>query len=156
MTIDFTWLEDNLFNTKLSDEQKTRVAPMFEALQFDAKSDIVKQGSMGHALYIVHSGAAKITCNNNGEDIPVATVRTGDLVGEMSFLTAAETSATVTAREACVIYKLTRSSFSQMMQQEQELAYAIFAHLLTHTAGVIRHMNEEKAAVQHYMSGSRF
>ncbi|MDX8384098.1 MAG: hypothetical protein R8M45_08450, partial [Ghiorsea sp.] len=74
MTIDFTWLEDNLFNTKLTDEQKTLAASMFEVIQFDAKSDIVKQGSMGHALYIVHSGVAKITCNSNGEDIQVAIV----------------------------------------------------------------------------------
>ena len=42
------------------------------------------------------------------------------------------------------------------MKENQELAYAVFAHLLTHTAGVIRHMNTEKAAVQHYMAGHRF
>jgi len=156
MNIDFAWLEDNLFNTKLSDRQKDLVSSMIEVVEVKAKNEIVAQGSMGHALYIVQTGAAVITCNSNGESIQVAVVRAGDLIGEMSFLTAAEVSATVTAREDCIVYRLSRVAFSEMMKLEQELAYAVFAHLLTHTAGVIRHMNAEKAAVQHYMSGSRF
>ncbi|MDX8388501.1 MAG: cyclic nucleotide-binding domain-containing protein [Ghiorsea sp.] len=156
MSIDFAWLEENFFKQKLDEEQKSVLSTKIEAVEYAAGSIIVKQGSMGQALYVVHSGIAKIQCDNNGETITVGTVHPGDLIGEMSFLTAAETSATVTARDDCVIYKLPRHAFSSLMKENQELAYAVFAHLLTHTANVIRQMNAEKAAVQHYMAGSRF
>jgi len=156
MDINFTWLEDNFFKTKLNEAQKNAIASMIEVSQYPASGVIVEQGSMGHALYVIQEGVATIDCNSNGESIRVGTVHAGGLIGEMSFLTAAEVSATVTAREDCVIYRLSRAAFSELMKGDQELAYAVFAHLLNHTADVIRHMNQEKAAVQHYMSGSRF
>ncbi len=156
MSIDLTWLEENFFKQRLDDNQKAILSSKFEAVKYEAGSIIVKQGSMGQALYVVHSGNANIDSDCNGEHIRIGTAHPGDLIGEMSFLTAAEASATVTAREECEIYKLPRDAFTSLMRDNQELAYAVFAHLLTHTADVIRHMNAEKAAVQHYMAGSRF
>jgi len=156
MDIDFTWLEENFFKQKLDANQKQVLASKIETVQYSAGSVIVEQGSMGQALYVVHSGAANIECNCNGELTRVGVAHPGDLVGEMSFLTAAEASATVIARDDCIIYKLPRDAFTSLMKENQELAYAVFAHLLTHTANVIRQMNAEKAAVQHYIAGSRF
>jgi len=156
MDIDFTWLEENFFKQTLDNKQREVLSSKIEALEYAAGSVIVAQGSMGQALYVIHSGAAHIDCECNGENIRVGTARQGDLIGEMSFLTAAEVSATVTARDDCIIYRLPRDSFTRLMKENQELAYAVFAHLLTHTANVIRHMNTEKAAVQHYMAGHRF
>jgi len=156
MNIDFNWLEKNFFKQALDNNQRDVLSSKIEAVEYTAGSIIVEQGSMGQALYVIHSGAAFIDCACNGENIRVGTAHEGDLIGEMSFLTAAEASATVTARDDCVIYKLPRDSFTRLMKENQELAYAVFAHLLTHTANVIRHMNTEKAAVQHYMAGHRF
>jgi len=156
MDIDLTWLEEKFFQQKFDNAQKDILASKVTVVEYAAGSTIVEQGSMGQALYIIHSGVAVIDCECNGEKVRVGTKRSGDLLGEMSFLTAAEASATVTAREDCVIYKLPRDAFTSLMKENPELAYAIFAHLLNHTASVIRHMNAEKAAVQHYMAGSRF
>ena len=156
MSIDYTWMEENFFKQRLDEEQRNVLASKVEAVSYKSGEVIVKQGSMGQALYIVYKGSAHIDCHCNGENVRVGTVHSGDLVGEMSFLTAEEASATVTANEDCTIYRLSRDSFTRLMRDNQELAYAVFAHLLTHTAEVIRQMNAEKAAVQHYMAGSRF
>ncbi|MDQ7001215.1 MAG: cyclic nucleotide-binding domain-containing protein [Ghiorsea sp.] len=156
MNIDLDWLEENFFEQKLDDTQRDALSTKFDVVKYKVGDVIVKQGSMGQALYIIHSGAAHIDCDCNGETVRVATVHSGNMVGEMSFLTAAGASATVTARDDCEIYKLSRSAFTSLMKENQELAYAVFAHLLTHTADVIRQMNAEKAAVQHYIAGSHF
>ncbi len=156
MSIDFTWLEEHLFNQQLDDAQKEMLASKMDVLEYSVGNTIVKQGSIGQALYIIYSGHARIECECNGETIQVHKVSSGDLVGEMSFLTASETSASVIASDDCVTYKFPRDAFTDLMKNHQELAYAVFAHLLSHTANVIRHMNEEKAAIQHYMAGSRF
>jgi CRP/FNR family cyclic AMP-dependent transcriptional regulator len=156
MNIDCHWLEEHFFKQRFTDEQKQLVTEKIEVVEYAAGSTIVAQGSMGNAVYVVHSGAAAINCDCNGESMHVGTVKAGDLVGEMSFLTDNEASATVTARDDCIIYKLTRDSFTMLMKKDPELAYAVFAHLLTHTANVIRQMNAEKAAIHHYMAGNHF
>ena len=155
MGINLTWLEENFFKQGLSDKQKDLINTKIEASDYSKGDVIVAQGSSGDAVYVIHSGAAHIDCNCNGENIRVGTAKSGDLVGEMSFLTHDEASATVTAREDTVIYKLSRSAFTELMREDPDLVYAIFAHLLTHTANVIRQMNAEKASIQHYMAGNR-
>jgi len=156
MNVDCTWLEEHFFKQRFTDEQRALVTEKIEVIEFAAGSTIVEQGSQGSAVYLIHTGVANIDCSCNGEEIRVGTVKPGDLVGEMSFLTGSEASATVTARDNCIIYKLSRDSFTEFMKKDSELVYAIFAHLLNHTASVIRQMNAEKASIQHYMAGSRF
>ncbi len=156
MNVDYNWLEEVFFKQKLDDAQRKALDGKFDVVAYQDGDVIVQQGSMGQALYIIHSGEALIECDCNGEHVRVGLVKAGDLIGEMSFLTAAEASATVSAKGDCVVYKLPRSSFTELMKENQELAYAVFAHILTHTADVIRQMNAEKAAIQHYMAGNHF
>ncbi len=156
MGIDIKWLEEHFFKQGLSDAQKNLINEKIEATQYAKGDVIVAQGSPGDAVYVIRSGKAYIDCNCNGEHMRVGTAKEGDLVGEMSFLTEDDASATVTACEDCVVYKLSRTAFTDFMRSDPDLVYAIFAHLLTHTANVIRQMNAEKASIQHYMAGSRF
>ncbi len=155
MGIDLNWLEQHFFKQGLSDTQKALINDNIEVCEYTKGDVIVAQGSPGDAVYVIHTGAASIDCNCNGENIRVGTAKPGDLVGEMSFLTEDEASATVTAKEDCIVYKLSRDVFTSFMRTDPDLVYAIFAHLLTHTANVIRQMNAEKAAIQHYMAGNR-
>ncbi len=155
MGIDTQWLEEYFFKQGLSDKQKDLINQHIQASDYAKGDVIVAQGNPGDAVYVIHSGAAHIDCDCNGENIRVGTSKPGDLVGEMSFLTQDDASATVTAREDTVIYKLSRSAFTDLMREDPDLVYAIFAHLLTHTANVIRQMNAEKASIQHYMAGNR-
>lgn len=156
MTIDFNWLANNFFHSPLTDDQQRLLNSKINAQQYDADTIIVEQGSMGNALYIIYSGKASIDAQANGDFVHIDSVSSGGMFGEMSFLTAEKVSATVTATQDCVIYELPRCEFSELMKEDQELSYKIFTHLLSHTADVIRHMNSEKAAVQRYITGSRF
>ena len=156
MGIDLNWLEKHFFKQGLSDAKKSLINDKIEVCEYAKGDVIVAQGNPGDAIYVIHSGSAYIDCHCNGENVRVGTAKPCDLVGEMSFLTEDDASATVTAKEDCIIYKLTRDAFTSLMRDNPELAYAIFAHLLTHTANVIRQMNAEKAAVQHYMAGNHF
>ena len=51
----------------------------------------------------------------------VATCRTGDLVGEIGFLTKGTAMATVTARTAMVTYSFDKSSLSELLGKSEEL-----------------------------------
>lgn len=154
MNIDTTWLENTVFDRKLSDEELTAISSIMQAGRAAQGEEIVSQGEPGGILYILRSGTAVVQ-HNAPTPIEVATVGEGAVVGEMSFLTDASASANVVAKTECVVYLITRSGFSELMTRHEELAFALFVYILRHTAGVIRHMNEEHISMMQYIVGSR-
>ncbi|MDT8375319.1 MAG: cyclic nucleotide-binding domain-containing protein [Mariprofundaceae bacterium] len=155
MNIDIEWLEERVLLCKLNDEDRALVAGLFEVASYAKGDVIVAEGTAGGELYLLRSGRADITCMSGGQSIRVAVAREASLFGEMSFLTGDVASATVTAKEDTVIYKLSRSAYSELMIKNQDLVYALFAHMLVHAGSIIRHMNEEQIALQNYITGRR-
>jgi len=155
MAMDVKWLEEKVLLRKLDTAEIALLKELVKVTEYAPGEQIMEQGKPGGVLYMLYSGVADITCHGNGHDMRVATAREASLFGEMSFLTGSEASASVTAQKACVVYSLTRAAYSELMQKNQDLVFALFTHLLVHAAGVIRHMNEEHLAFQQYIMGRR-
>lgn len=155
MVMDVKWLEEKVLLCKLNTTEVALLKGLLKVTEYAPSEQIMEQGTSGGVLYILRSGVADITCNSNGHDMRVATAREASLFGEMSFLTGDKTSASVTAQKTCVVYSLTRAAYSELMQKNQDLVFALFTHLLVHAASVIRHMNEEHVAFQQYIMGRR-
>jgi len=155
MTMDVKWLEEKVLLRKLDEAEVGLLKTLVKVAEYAPGEHIMEQGKSGGILYMLRSGVADITCHGDGHDMRVATAREASLFGEMSFLTGSEASASVTAQKACTVYSLTRAAYSELMQKNQDLVFALFTHLLVHAAGVIRHMNEEHLAFQQYIMGRR-
>ncbi|MDQ6954352.1 MAG: cyclic nucleotide-binding domain-containing protein [Mariprofundaceae bacterium] len=155
MTLDTKWLEEKVLLRKLDSVEISLLQKLLQITEYAASEKIMLQGQAGGTLYLLRSGEANITCQGNDHEIRVATAHEASLFGEMSFLTGEEASASVTAQKTCIVYSLTRTAYSELMQKNQDLVFALFTHLLAHAASVIRHMNEEHLALQHYISGRR-
>lgn len=155
MSIDFEWLEENVLLCKLNDEDRTLLDGLFGVFNYTTGDEIISQGEPGGELYLLRSGRADITCMSGGHSIRVAVAKEAALFGEMSFLTGDVASATVTAADESVIYKLSRGAYSELMIKNQDLVYALFAHMLVQAGSVIRSMNEEQVALQNYIKGRR-
>ncbi len=154
MDIDCAWLEKYFFKQKLNDKQKELICSKFEAVTYKKGDTIITQGEKSRAVYIIYSGSAHIKSDSNGESIDIGSVKTEQLVGEMSFISEATASATVVAEQDCVIFKLSRDAFSQIHKKDKGLVNLIFMTLLERTTRLIKQMNAKKAAMQQYMSGS--
>jgi CRP-like cAMP-binding protein len=153
--IDYRWLEDRVLLRKLGAEERELLGRVIQPQTFAAGEVMLKQGQTGGVLYLLRSGNAVIAREEGDERTPVATIGEAATFGEMTFLTGEEASATVTAKDACTVYKLNRTAYSELMQRQQDLVYALFAHILIHTARVIRHMNEEHVNLLQYIAGRR-
>jgi len=153
MNIDMKWLEEHVFLCKLDGEDQKMVEGLFEVVPYSNGDLIVSEGEPGGELFLLRSGRADISCHSNGNNVRVAEANEGSLFGEMGFLTGDLASATVIAVEDCVVYKLSRGSYSELMMKKQDLVYALFAYMLVHTSGVIRRMNEEHVTLQNSISG---
>jgi len=152
MMLDHQWLEENLLLCKLADEDRDALSRLMESATYAKGDVVVREGGSGGDLFIIRSGSADISCLSKGEDVHVADVSEGFMFGEMSFLTGSAVNATVTAREESIIYKLSRGAYSELMMQNQDLVYAMFAHMLVQAGNTISRMNKEHVALQKYLT----
>lgn len=153
MTIDYEWLEEHLLLCKLTGGDRDALNRLIEPAGYGKGEVIVREGEAGGHLYVIRSGSAEISCRSEGRDVHVADVQEDFMFGEISFLTGNAVNATVTASEESIIYKLSRGAYSELMLHNQDLVYALFAHMLVQAGNTISRMNREHVALQKYLTG---
>ncbi len=145
MTIDSGWLEENVLLCKLSGDEIGLLNGLFEVIHHAAGDVMLTQGEAGGGLYLLRLGSAEVSYESEGHRVQVAELGESSLFGEMSFLTGEPVGATVTASEACEVYRLSRSAYSQLMVENQDLVYSLMAHMLVNAGTVLRRMNDQIA-----------
>ncbi len=153
MSIDDKWLEQRIAYRGFTDAEREALSGALSEVQVTDGDRIVTQGQSGGVLYILRSGKAEIVDESHGSTVSIANVNEGALLGEMTFLTGGDASASVIARSDCVVYRLPRELFVGIMADQPELSYALFATMLANTAETIRHMNEEHIGMLQYIGG---
>lgn len=155
MSIDFDWLGKKILDRDLSEDDRKALGSIMTVHDCSKGATIVSQGQAGGILYILRTGRADVETDLKGERLHIAGVSEGALFGEMTFLTKESTSAHVSAKQDCVVYKITRDGLSQLMIDHQELVYALVAYMLFYSSSVIRGMNEKHISMLHYITGQR-
>ncbi len=155
MSIDFDWLGKEILDRDLGEDDRSALDAVMTTRDFAKGETIVSQGQPGGILYILRSGMADVETDVNGERLHIAGANEGALFGEMTFLTKEAASAHVTAKQDCVVYKVTRDGLSQLMADHQELVYALVAYMLFYSSKVIRDMNKKHISMLHYITGKR-
>ncbi len=92
-------------------DQLAEIARLSEAVSVPAGHDVVRQGDVGDALYVIVSGSALVL---RGEQ-QVASLAPGDYFGELSLFDAQPRNATVRAGAGLACIKLTRDAFGRVL-----------------------------------------
>lgn len=100
-------------------------------------------GDPGDALFIVMSGAIKITLPaDTGEEAILATLRPGDFFGELALLDGAPRSATAVSIEPSETYILGRDRFRELIATEPIMRDALLATLAAEVRRLTHHVEE--------------
>lgn len=83
------------FADVLDDNELADLASHARFVSFQKGATPIEEDGPGHAMFVIVSGEAEVSVTE--DDTPVAMLKKGDIVGEMSLLTGARRSATVTA-----------------------------------------------------------
>ncbi len=75
-----------------------------------AKTVVIKEGAKDNAIFILISGEAQVT-KNEAPDTIIASLKPGDVFGEISFITRKPRATNVTTRTKAIILKLTPESW---------------------------------------------
>lgn len=105
----------------LAAEELVPVAVIAVELQREAGEDILREGELGDALYLVVDGRVRI--HREGQELALLGER--QCFGEMALLDPAPRSATVTAETDVTLLKLAEVEFRDLLEEKHQLALGI-------------------------------
>jgi CRP/FNR family cyclic AMP-dependent transcriptional regulator len=111
----------------LTGEQANAVAQAVSKKRFKRGEMVVEQGRKSNALFIVLSGRCRVlTTDARGREVIIATLRTGDCIGEMSLIDNEPHSATVLSE----VQVLGRAEFDRCVADNIQMARAVMTGLV--------------------------
>jgi CRP/FNR family cyclic AMP-dependent transcriptional regulator len=120
----------SLFST-LTPEQAEALAATVSKKRFKRGEILVEQGKKTDSLYIVLTGRTRVLMTDSkGREVILATLASGDYVGEMSLIDNAPHSATVVADQQVDVLVLGRDSFLRCLGENIEMAHAVMRVLV--------------------------
>jgi tetratricopeptide (TPR) repeat protein len=93
-----------------------------ELRSFDEGDIIVTEGETGSSLFLIVGGTVKVfTRTDDGSNVPLAELGTGDFFGEVSLLTGKPRTATITARTEVTAIELDRANLDRIADGHPEV-----------------------------------
>ena len=86
---------------------------------------LIEQGDSGRDVFIIYAGRIEVTQSFGSAAATVATLQSGDVLGEMALLTGDARKATATVLEGAQVYRLAFQDIQYILHNNPELA----AHL---------------------------
>src|SRR5919198_3911928 len=127
----------------LDDDALESIARSLRTRRFRRGEVIFHLGDPGDALFIVASGAVKITLpSETGDEAILATLRPGDFFGELALLDGAPRSATAAALEPTETLVLPRQRFRELIATEPVIRDALLASLAAELRRLTLHVEE--------------
>ncbi len=93
------------------------VAESMKSVEYAAGEQIYREGEQGATLGVIASGLARVRVDG----VQVATVRRGDVIGELSLLTGEPRAATVECVVPTTVHELTRQQFGALVARRSEV-----------------------------------
>jgi len=116
--------------TQLSDEEVTRVTEAARERLYPKGSVILFEDDPGDALYVVITGEVKVVLiGEDGREVILSMLRSGDFFGEMSLIDDQPRSAHVIATEDSNLLVLRREEFRVCLEQAPRIAVGLLQAL---------------------------
>ena len=126
---------------ELSDDDFAVVAAEFRERRAKRNQVLFQEGDSGESLLIVVSGRLKVSLENtDGEEVILALLGPGHVVGELSLLDELPRSATVTAIEATAMLTLPRTRFLNTLRTHPSVLDAVLQTLAARLRATNEHV----------------
>lgn len=113
----------DLFAGALDRNELAEMAHNAALRTFGRGEALVRQGENGSSLFVVAEGILDVHVDGpDGRQLKVGHILAGEIFGEMSLLTGAPRSATVTAATTAVVYEITRELFETILDARPAIA----------------------------------
>ncbi len=111
-------------------EELERIASLLTPRDVPKDAHIVSQDEMGDALFVIARGRTKVVLyGDNGREVILTILKTGEFFGEMSLLDDLPRSANVIAVEDSTVLVLKRDQFAEHIKKSSRTALNVMAEL---------------------------
>jgi CRP-like cAMP-binding protein len=111
-----------LFAAVLSEKQFDTLNEDCRLIDLPMGKPFIKQGDSAASMYVLLEGAAAVSVTNpRGEEHEVALLAAGDFVGEMSLMTGAPRTASVTPLTQLRVLEITKEAMEDLLRDSPEL-----------------------------------
>lgn len=108
-------------------DQVPELAELVEHRQ--AGEFVFRAGQPGDCMYIIQEGEVEILAEVGGTLQPLVTLREGDFFGEMAVLEELPRSASARALTPCLLLRVDRATFDQLIRHDPEIAVRMLRKL---------------------------
>lgn len=133
--LNFVLKKMNLFKN-LTDEELTILAPFGKQIWFDRGKKVIRENQEKPGLFVLISGEMEVLLSKDKpqshrlSDILLTTIKRGDYVGEYSLIDAKPASATVVAKEKCLVFHISCGDFDRLVDENKLIANKIYRNML--------------------------
>jgi small-conductance mechanosensitive channel/CRP-like cAMP-binding protein len=137
-----------IFENILSASELETLASSCSARVIPAGTTFIRQGEAGKSMFVLLDGAAHVSIDMpDGDKREVAVLASGDIVGEMSLMTGAPRTTSVTSLTAVRLLEVTNESMERLLAAEPGLLER-FSHVLavrqSHLSEIASTMNQKR------------
>ena len=100
------------------------LATLLKEHRYPSGATLVTEGEEGDRLYLIAEGHAEVSTTGQGGPVPLATLRPGELFGEIALLRDVPRNATVAARTGVRLYALEGDDFLEAVTGHAQSAAA--------------------------------
>lgn len=115
----------------LSQEEIQHLATHAISHEYGPPERLLEQGQSNSSLFLIYSGAVDVYLTDEIPSVYVATITSGDYVGEMSFLTGEICSASVYIKEESIILEITHDNIAELFAKKPSLVKKISEVMMT-------------------------
>jgi len=110
----------SLFKNALNQEQREKLAGLCKPIELARGEILMRQGDAATAMYVILEGAISVSIGKE-ELHEVAVSAAGDVVGEMSLMTGAPRTATITALTRLRVLEITKDAIGNLLTESPGL-----------------------------------
>jgi CRP-like cAMP-binding protein len=136
-------LERHPLLVHLTPDQLERIAKVGEVESYNPAEQIVVEGSLGDALFLILSGQVAV---HKGPQT-FATLSAGDFFGEMSLVEPAPRSATVTSMSATFVFRLPHDALRELISSDPHVASVLLVQVVKTLSDRLRRANQMLSSV---------
>ena len=121
-------LETPMFGT-LDPSEIQELLPIIEVEEFPAGQTLFTEGDTGDAWYALYRGKVDVIKDIGSDKKEIYPLDAGACFGEIALLDGAPRSATIQVIDDCVVLRVSRSAFEELLDQSHSVAYKLLRHL---------------------------
>ena len=142
--MDISILKKVKFFDTLTEDELKKIASLSKPEEYKEGETIFSEGDEGERLFVILSGAVRISKNipGMGEEA-LSVLRVGDYFGEMSLIDNAPRSADARTHEDSSLMTLSKKDLEGLMDEKKEIGYKILSKFVETLSKRLRDTNDK-------------